>query len=177
MWKVVSRFINVRIQNGIKFHPWVHGFHKQHRTSTSILDLILTTSFEKIQKDPLFTIFLDLRKSYDSVDRERLLHLLDIYGFGPRIKTIIEDYWKKPKEVVKKGSYYGRVFTPTRGVTQGDIISPILFNIIIDSVVRTISKHINKNPKVSVQSTTIFYSDDGAIFGSDTEEVQQMVDN
>ena len=61
-------------------------------------------------------------------------------------------------------------------MTQGDIISPILFNIIIDCVVRKLERHIDRNQFIIVQSTSVFYADDGAIFGCDPVEVQGIVD-
>jgi hypothetical protein len=32
--------------------------------------------------------------------------------------------------------FHGSVFVPERGVTQGGIVSPILFNVLVDAVVR-----------------------------------------
>ena len=36
---------------------------------------------------------------------------------------------------VKAGGYYGSVFQGSRGVTQGDPISPTIFNVVMDVVV------------------------------------------
>ena len=38
--------------------------------------------------------------------------------------------------VARQSGYHGEPFKATRGVTQGDIVSPTLFNIIVDAVVR-----------------------------------------
>ena len=38
--------------------------------------------------------------------------------------------------VLKAGKYFGRPFNTERGVTQGDPISLIIFNIVVDVVVR-----------------------------------------
>ena len=38
--------------------------------------------------------------------------------------------------VTRAGGYYGAVFQGARGVTQGDIISPTILNVVVDAVVR-----------------------------------------
>ena len=44
--------------------------------------------------------------------------------------------------VTKGGKYYGQPFSTRRGVTQGDLVSPTLFNIIVDAVVRATLQEI-----------------------------------
>ena len=76
---------------------------KKTCTATAILELKLASSLSREHGEPLFTVYLDLKKAYDSVDREQLLYILDFYGFGNRIKSIISEYWRKKKAVIKKG--------------------------------------------------------------------------
>ena len=38
--------------------------------------------------------------------------------------------------VARAGSYYGTAFQVARGVTQGDLLSPTIFNVVVDAVVR-----------------------------------------
>ena len=36
----------------------------------------------------------------------------------------------------RAGGYYGKAFKGARGVTQGDPLSPTIFNVVVDAVVR-----------------------------------------
>ena len=36
----------------------------------------------------------------------------------------------------RSGGYYGAAFKGERGVTQGDLLPPTLFNVVVDAVVR-----------------------------------------
>ena len=38
--------------------------------------------------------------------------------------------------VTRAGGYYGEAFKGARGVTQGDPLSPTIFNVVVDAVVR-----------------------------------------
>ena len=51
-------------------------------------------------------------------------------------------------------------------MTQGDIISPIIFNILVDSVIRRVEDQIEENEYINLKSFSIFYADDGVISGT-----------
>ena len=38
--------------------------------------------------------------------------------------------------VAKAGGYFGRLFKWYQGVTQGDSLSPTIFNVVVDAVIR-----------------------------------------
>ena len=84
----------------------------------------------------LHFIFLDLQKAYDTVDRERLLEILEGYGVCPNALGLLTFYWNSQRCVAKSGKYHGETFVPYRGATQGGVVSPTLFNILVDAVVR-----------------------------------------
>ena len=45
-------------------------------------------------------------------------------------------YWERTTMVARAGSYYGKGFKGGMGVTQGDLLSPTIFNVVVDVVVR-----------------------------------------
>ena len=81
-------------------------------------------------------IFLDLHKAYDALDRSRCLEILEGYYVGPRARELIRNYWHRLTMVARAGGYYGTAFQGGRGVTQGDPLSPTIFNVVVDAVVR-----------------------------------------
>ena len=81
-------------------------------------------------------IFLDLTKAYDALDRSRCLGILEGYGVGPGARRLLRNYWHRLTMVARSGGYYGAAFKGERGVTQGDPLSPTLFNVVVDMVVR-----------------------------------------
>ena len=84
----------------------------------------------------LYFIFLDLWKAYDTVNRERRLEILERYGVGPNVLGLLRFYWNNQPCVAKCVNYHGKTFVLFHGLTQGGVISPTLFNVLIDAVVR-----------------------------------------
>ena len=80
-------------------------------------------------------IFLDLTKAYDALDRSRSLGILEGYKVGPRARRLLRTYWGNSMMVARSGGYNGTGFKGVRGVTQGDPLSPTIFNVVVDAVV------------------------------------------
>ena len=81
-------------------------------------------------------VFLDLGKAYDALDRSRCLEILEGYGVVPKARRLLTSYWLRLTMVVRAGGYYGTAFGGERGVTQGDLLSPTIFNVVVNAVVR-----------------------------------------
>ena len=81
-------------------------------------------------------IFLDLTKAYDTLDRSRSLNILKGYRVGQQVRRLLREYWNKSTTVARAGVYYGTGFKEERGVTQGNPLSPTIFNVVVDVVVR-----------------------------------------
>ena len=81
-------------------------------------------------------IFLELQKYYDALDRSRCLEILEGYSVGSQSCWLLRTYWRQLKMVAKAGVYYGVAFKGARGVTQGDLLSPAIFNVVVDVVVK-----------------------------------------
>ena len=81
-------------------------------------------------------IFLDMNKAYDALDRSRCLEILENYGVGPRARRLLQTYWKWLTMVARFGRYYRTTFEGAHGVTKGYPISPTIFNVVVDAVVR-----------------------------------------
>ena len=74
-WKVIESIINRRIASKVEFHNALHGFRARRDMGTACIEAKLLQQLSKMVQTTLHFIFLDLRKAYDTVDRERLLEL------------------------------------------------------------------------------------------------------
>ena len=75
--------------------------------------------------------------------------------------------------VAREGGYYGTAFQGDRGVTQGDPLSPTIFNVVVDEVVRNFvtvmveeAEERGKRGQEGRRQSTIFYAGDGMVASS-----------
>ena len=173
MYKVVSSIVNSRLLAAVKFDDSLHGNRPKRGTGTAIMEAKLLAQVRCRIDEPLFMVFVDLKKAYYSLDRERAMLILEGYGVGANICRIISMMWQGDTLVPRQAGYYGKAFKAKRGVRVGDVMSPTVFNIVVDAVVRH-WKHLH-NP-VEFEELALFYADDGMITGTDQARVQASLD-
>ena len=79
---------------------------------------------------------MDIQKAYDALDQESVIDLLTAYGVGPRTVRPLQMYCSCLTMVAKVSRYSGRPFKGYQGVTQGDPLPPMIFNGVLDAVIR-----------------------------------------
>ena len=80
-----------------------------------------------------FKVYINL--PYINTQRQTT-SLLEGYDVGPGARRLLSNYWRRLTMAARAGGYYGTAFSGERGVTQGDPLSPTLFNVVVDAVVR-----------------------------------------
>ena len=73
VWKVVEEIIDTRLRESISFHNILHDISMWRGMRRAILNLKLSQELASSDQDRLFLVFLDLHKSYDTVDQGRFL--------------------------------------------------------------------------------------------------------
>ena len=89
--KLVSAIINRRMTEKIMFCDAIHGFRRKRGCFTAIGEVKLRIQQVACAGRTLYQVYLDLRKAYDSVNREGILALLEKYKVRIRIRTYIEN--------------------------------------------------------------------------------------
>ena len=136
LWEVVETIIDTRLRASVCLHDVLRGFHTVRGTGAAILELNLDQDLDIMDQDPLLLAFLNLSKDYDTVDRGRLLTTLEGYGAGPRMCRILEVFWDQQEVVTHQNGYHVPHFKENWGTTQGGLISPTLFNLIVNNTVK-----------------------------------------
>ena len=96
----------------------------------------ITQQLITMRETVLHSIFLDLRKAYNYLDRYQCLDILAGYGVGPRTLCILQTYWVRIQMTEKVRGNYGPVLQSHCRVTQGKPLSPTIFNMVVDTVIQ-----------------------------------------
>ena len=91
---------------------------------------------EKWQKefDPgrfIGAVLIDLTKTYDCLRHDLLIAKLEAYGLGNSSLNLLLDYLTFRKQKTFVGSAYSKWSKIRRGIPQGSILGPMLFNTFI----------------------------------------------
>lgn len=166
--KILERLFSARMDSFIEKHNVLtdsqYGFRSSRSTSMALIDLIeeLTTSVDS--KKYALGVFIDLKKAFDTIDHEILLHKMDRYGFRGVGLEWIKSYIENRQQFVQLGEYRSSRADITCGVPQGSILGPKLFIL-----------YINDICKVSSILKFIIFADDTNIFCSG-ENLQRLME-
>jgi len=84
----------------------------------------------------LFLCFIDYSKAFDNVKHEKLLEMLeDIQIDGKDLRIIRNLYWKQTAPI-RIGGQVGKFVEIKKGVRQGCVMSPDLFNLYSERALR-----------------------------------------
>ncbi len=119
---------------------------------------------------------MDFKKAFDSVWHEGLYLKLLENGIGGRLYDLIKDLYTNTRCAVKLSGHATPFFSHNRGVRQGCILSPLLFNLFINELAKLLKKE-NPDPFLlpnGIRLSSLLYADDLVII-SDVKLVSQKV--
>ena len=89
------------------------------------------------------TILLPLlEKAYDRVDRDAMWEVLKLYGIGGKLLKAVKSFYAGSKACVRVGNDMSEWFQVKVGLRQGCVMSPWLFNLYFDGVVREVNERV-----------------------------------
>ncbi|CAH1248758.1 Hypp8389 [Branchiostoma lanceolatum] len=178
--KVFCRILLKRIDSVIdpKLREEQAGFRKGRGCADQLFALrnIIEQCVE--WNSPLLINFIDFQKAFDSVHRESLWKILRAYGIPHKIVTIIGKFYEHFECNVITGNSLSKPFCVKSGVRQGCILSPILFLITIDWVMRATTsdrpRGIKWTPNMYLEE--LDFADDLAALSSVRTSLQEKTD-
>lgn len=105
------------------------GFVKKSSTESAIMELHHRAMSALDRGNKLGIVVLDLRKAFDTMPHSTILQKMEMYGIRGTPKKLLQSYFTNRTQAVKLGQSKSDFKEINRGIAQGGIISPSLFNI------------------------------------------------
>ena len=131
---IVTKRLNFYLEQNNIINKNQSGFRRARQTMDQIAQLVHEAEKAKRQNKILSAVMLDLEKAYDTLWREGTLDEIDKIGIGGNMYNYILNFLKDRTFQVRVGKELSDVHTQTNGVPQGAVISPTLFNIMINEI-------------------------------------------
>ena len=130
--------------------------------------------FQMRQWDPGVLCKLDMEKAYDHVNWDFLLYLLQRCGFPIRWRNWIRLCISTVRFSILINGYPSGFFASSRGLQQGDPLSPLLFVMVIETLSRLMDRAVQggllsgflvgNQAKSAVMVTHLLFADDTLMF-------------
>ena len=153
------------------------GFISGSRTSDAhflIHYLIQQYCHRSTQK--LYACFIDFKKAFDSIPRDKLLKKLLNFGITGDFYNTIKNMYMNDKCKIKIGKDITDAIYPNQGVRQGCVLSPLLFNIYMCDLPKTLNNDNCQPAKIGQRKIPcIMWADDLVIFSESDYGLQTML--
>ena len=158
--KILERLVNNRLLYVLEkqriINPYQSGFRRKRCThdNTTILEHDIKQALTN--KQSVLTVFLDMHKAYDMAWRRGILEKLYELGFRGNLPIFINNLISHRTFRVRIGNTLSELYTQENGVPQGSVISPTLFMLLINDILKDTPQHIKYS----------LYADDIAIWST-----------
>ena len=118
----------------------------------------------------MLMVCVDLEKAYDRVDRELLWRVLRAYGVNGELIRAVRSLYDDGKACVRVQGQKSDWFGVGQGVRQGCTMSPWLFNIIMDNIVREAKQRFEGGVEMETGTIQLLLFADDLMLATERDE-------
>ena len=180
--KLYGRILESRLRKKVEhtLEESQSGFRKKRGTVDQIF--IVRQLCEKAAKvgRQIHACFVDMEKAFDSIRRKDVWNILKRKGVEQQLIEGIKSLYENTVNYVRVRNEASKTFTSKIGLRQGCILSPLLFNLVLDDVVKKCKESMSKyrigywNMKI-ITITELCYADDLIIIGETEKQLQNNI--
>ena len=153
------------------------GFCKGAQTNDHILTLkTIIDKYTKIKKARLYVCFVDLRKAFDTVARDLLLHKIVGLGISGNFFNCLSDMYNNSLAQIKIANVLSPHIKIERGTEQGHPLSPDLFKLFIRDLSSLIKTQGDYPTLADITVSHLLWADDLVLLALNAKSLQDNID-
>ena len=178
--KLYSSLLLSRLQSFRKHNCPDHanqlGFCPGAQTCDHLFTLqTLVDKFKKARR-PLYGVFIDLRKAFDSVPRQALFYKLARMGITGNFYRALRTMYSSTTSQIKISGFLSRKFRTEKGTEQGHALSPDLFKIYLHDLSPQLDKVTGCPTLSGLPLSHLLWADDLVLLATNPVTAQKLLD-
>lgn len=178
MSSVIIRTFHKILANRLKkieLDPRQRAFREGDGCAENIVLLDMVLKYHHRENKKMFMAVLDMAKAFDSVSFPALMASLRSKGLPESMVRYIANVYEHGKTILQHGDWRSEKIHPTCGVKQGDPLSPIMFNFVMDGMLKNLKSGIGVNVD-GAHLNVLAFADDIVLLASTKEGLQSLID-
>lgn len=149
------------------------GFRPNRSTIDNIYILRMLGEKKYEFNQNVHMLFIDFKKAFDSINREYLWKCMRQIGIPNKLINLIKSCTLNSKYKIKVASKLSEDFEVKTGVKQGDSLSPVLFNIVINRIIQKV-KLLQIGAQLESKINIVAYADDIALLADSENDLKLL---
>ena len=152
------------------------GFQQERSCTLTAKALDLVIELSRSMKQPLYVAMLDAQKAFDKVWQQGLLTKLESTQPAYTLLYTIAEFYKDCSSKVIWEQTVGPTFSVLQGVRQGGVLSPMLYTLYIDDLIKQLRNRKLGCALKGLYVGVLAFADDLALLSNDPSELQEMLE-
>lgn len=172
--RLLHRILSKRLSAALPLDARQRGFIDSDGCGENLLLLRALLAEARRTLKPLYLASLDLRKAFDTVSTPSIMAAASRLGFPPQLRAYLQTLYDSGTMTLTSGPEKTEV-CPTRGVRQGDPLSPYIFNSVVDEYLATLPEAVGFSVGEE-RTNALAFADDLVLVASTPQGLQLLLD-